>query len=179
MKTFVQNILFLITGLIVGYFVGCGQRVRTIEKNTVVTKYDTVTSHVEVKIPESRTKYIFLTDTIEITKIDSALTKIVHDIEDGGPIPVNEYQDTITTEDYQLRYTIGTIGILKNFNYDVDVYRQTQVLTQVKKPKWTVGLGLSNQLHYKVGAGYRGWMVESEFRKDKFNSIWLGKQFNF
>lgn len=178
MKNFLYYLGFAIVGFLIGYPLGCNRKIQSIEKETIVTKFDTIREIVEVKIPDPKVKYVFLTDSIFTHQIDSVFAEVTHAVEDGGPIPTNNYQDSISTEDYKLKYDIQTIGFLTDFNYNLDIYRKTEVETKFKKPKWIITSGISNKGNFKFGGGYRGWTVEAEL-KENFNQIFFGYQYQF
>lgn len=95
---------------------------------------------------------------------------------DLGDLRINEYRDSINTDDFNLKYQIKTLGTLVEFSPTIEVFPNTITVPIKKNPKFSIGLGVSNRLNYKVGFGYRGWMLEGEFKKG-FNQVYLTKQF--
>lgn len=104
---------------------------------------------------------------------------------DTTSIPINHYEDSVKTKDYEIVWKAETFGYLTSMVAEVTTFkdsvtvRDSVVNTVLKKPKWNVGLGISNQFNYKLGAGYKGWNIEAEFNGSKFNQIYLTKQFYF
>ena len=182
MKTFLYYICFLIVGFIIGYFVGCSNnsKLDIITAEKIETKIDTVEKIVNVKIPVPITKYIYQTDSITNYCIDSFFVDVIHRIENEDSIPVNVYQDSISDPDYKLKYNIETIGFLNSFKYDLNVYSKTELVTRtkLKKPNWMISGAVSNELNWKIGAGFKGWTIEGEFDRN-FNQLFIGKQFTF
>ncbi len=177
MKIYI-NIACILIGFAIGYFSGCGSKLDIIETEKVVTKIDTVRETVEVKVPEYRTRYIEITDTLELERIDSIFTDVIHGIEDGDSIPVNVYSDSISDPRYKLKYNISTIGFLNSFNYELETYNDTKVIYKKVNPKWSVSGAVSNELNWKLGLGYQGWQVEGVLGKNR-RELFIGKQFNF
>jgi len=106
---------------------------------------------------------------------------------DTSQIALNYYQDSIITDDYQLTWTAETFGFLTSMVTNVDVFKdstvttvtKTERVTEFRKPNFSLGAGISSRLNYKLSAGYKGWMVEVELDKQKFNQIYLTKIFHF
>lgn len=105
--------------------------------------------------------------------------------QDTSLIPINYYEDSIKTKDYELKWKAETFGFLTSMVPEVTVFKDSMSIDTnyikrlVKQPKWTIQAGISNRLNYKVGAGYKGWLIESEFHNLKFNQVYLTKQFQF
>jgi len=176
MKQVFQIILSLGIGILIGYFIGCNGK-KTVEKETIVTRYDTIYEQVQVKIPIHVTKYVTETDSIFKFITDSVYLERYVDKDE--PIPVNEYQDSITTKDYQLKYDISTVGQLLDFKYNLNIFRETEILvTKPKVKNWMVSGAFSSNANLQVGLGYKGWFTQVEFQKE-LNQVWLGKQFKF
>lgn len=178
MKQVFQIILSLGIGILIGWVIGCNGKIQTIEKEKVIVKIDTIREQVQVKIPEYRTKYVEITNVIFKEKIDSFFTEVIHRNEDDNLIPVNNYQDSISTEGYKLKYNVDVIGFMTDFKYDLSIYKKTEVITKFKPTKWMIGGAFSSNANFKLGAGYKGWTLEADFQK-RLNQVWLGKQFNF
>ena len=105
-------------------------------------------------------------------------------VEDTVLIGLNYYEDSIRTEDYELKWKAETFGFLTSMTPQVTTYNKTVDRWQIKevpvKYNWTVGVGVSNELNFKGSVGYKGWMIEPEFNKEfKFNQLYLTKQFQF
>jgi hypothetical protein len=174
MKQVFQIILSLGIGILIGWVIGCNQKVRTIEKEKIVTKIDTIREEVQVKIPIHVTKYVtredsifkFITDSIYLDRY----------VDKDEPIPVNEYQDSILTKDYKLKYDISTVGQLLDFKYDLSLFKETPIKPRVKN--WMVSGSVSDKLNFKLGFGYKGWNVEGVLGKNN-RELFAGKQFNF
>jgi len=176
MKQVFQIILSLGIGILIGYFIGCDGKVKAVEKEKIIIKIDTFVQTVQVKVPVPITRYITETDSIFKFITDSIY--LDRYVDKDEPIPVNQYQDSISTEDYKLKYDIATIGQLLDFKYDLSIYKKTETITKFKPTKWTVSSAISTRGNFKVGLGYKGWIAEVEFQK-QLNQVWLGKQFNF
>lgn len=177
MKQVFQIILSLGIGLLIGYFIGCNGKVKTVEKEVYVTRYDTIREEVQVKVFTPITRYVTETDSI-FSRITDSLY-IDRYVDKDEPIPINEYQDSVTTKDYQLKYDISTVGQLLDFKYNLSLFRETEILvTKPRVKNWMVSGAFSSNANLQVGLGYKGWFTQVEFQKE-LNQVWLGKQFNF
>lgn len=176
MKTVFQIILSLGIGILIGYFLGCNGKIKEITKEKVVIKTDTLIKEVKIWIPEKKVVYLSKTDTLLSKVTDSVFIKIIE--EQPGLISTNVYLDTITDEKFNFEYEIQTFGELLSFKPKITIYPETETITRFIKPKWTISGGISNRLNYKLGLGFKGWIVEGEF-KNNFQQVYLTKQFNF
>ena len=176
-----KNVLIFVFGVLFGWFIGCNQvpTQETVEK--IKTKIIRDTVEVVVKSP-TKVKYITRSeiDSILLETHDTTWSNLVVYLPDSVKIPVNTYSDTIRRNDYELTYNIQTAGSLLDFDYNLGFYPQVYVKHEITSKKWVVSTGVSDKLNYKIGAGYRGWVIESEFNKRlNFNQLYLTKQFYF
>ena len=75
-------------------------------------------------------------------------------------------------------YNIQTLGSLLDFDYNLSFYPQVYIKKEYINKKWLGSVGISDKLNYKLGIGYKGWVVESEFdKRSRFNQLYLTKQF--
>lgn len=176
MKQVFQIILSLGIGILIGWIVGCNSKVKTIETEKVVIKHDTIREEVQVKVPVPITRYITEKDSIFKFITDSVYLEIYADKDE--PIPVNEYQDSISTKDYKLKYNIATVGQLLDFKYNLSLFKETETPIKPRVKSWMASGAFSSNANFQVGLGYKGWFTQVEFQK-KLNQVWLGKQFNF
>lgn len=96
------------------------------------------------------------------------------------PFPINVYQDSLLTDDVDLKWKISTAGILIDFDPELTIKRKCPELIPRKDKKWTMTAGVSNRLNWKVGIGYSNWMLESQFNKNgNFNEIYFSKILRF
>jgi hypothetical protein len=154
------------------------------DSTTVVTKVetktvvDTVSYTVKVEVPKYRTKYVTRTDSAYVVVFDSIEKWSNVYIPDTTKIPVNEYQDSVKTDDYRFDYTIETLGQLIHFDPRFTVYEKKPVVIERPKPRWMVSGAVSQNATFKLGFGYKGVTLEGEFGK-KFKQLYIGKQFVF
>jgi len=153
--------------------------------NTVEYKFkDTfVVKEVPVYVPVVKTKTeidsVLLEKFTVIYKIDTTF------IDTSYNMVINQYQDSVITNEYSLKYKAETLGYLTNFGAEVIVTKDSTVRTTTKliKPKFCAQVGLSNLFQPKIGLGYKGWIFEAEFtpinEKFKFNQFFITKQFSF
>lgn len=176
MKQVFQIILSLGIGILIGYFIGCNSKIKTVEKQIYVTRYDTIREEVQVKVPVPITKYV--TETDSIFKLITDSVYLDRYVDKDEPIPVNQYQDSIMTKDYQLKYDISTVGQLLDFKYNLSLFKETETPIKPRIKNWMASGAFSSNANFQVGFGYKGWFTQVEFQK-KLNQVWLGKQFNF
>ena len=174
-----KYIIIFVLGVLFGWFLGCNHNPtqETIEKIKTEIVYDTV--QVKVQLP-TKTKYITRveTDSILLERHDTIWQNLVVYLPDSVKIPINTYIDTIHRKDYELVYNIQTLGSLLDFDYNLSFYPQVYIKKEYINKKWLGSVGISDKLNYKLGVGYKGWVVESEFNKRlNFNEIYLTKQF--
>lgn len=178
-KQVIQNILFLIVGLIIGYCVGCNKQNVNVEK-IVETKIKIDTFVKEIKVDVTKIKhdvvYISLMDTL-LQQVPLTDTVYVPDFSHDS-IPINVYTGTEETNEFKLEYEVKTLGQMLSFKPTVTTFQKT--VTEIKKvqPKWMISGAISNNLNYKLGFGYRGWTVEGVLGKNN-RELYIGKQFNF
>ena len=175
------NIIYLIVGMGLGYLLFYLNRCDNKSQQPVVetkTVVDTFVYTVQVEIPKYKTKYITKTDSIYTTVFDSIQRWSNVYIHDTTKIEVNQYQDSVKTEDYRFDYTIETLGHLVYFDHKFTVYEKRPVIIKKPKPLWMVSGAVSQNANFKLGLGYKGVTVEGEFGK-KFKQIYIGKQFIF
>lgn len=175
-KNVIYNLIFLSIGFLIGYFSGCnkGAQIITNEVNKVI--FDTVTVKVNVPITKIKTTYINSTDTIVKHLTDSVFIEVIKN--NPMEIPTNDYSDTIETDNYVFSYFIGTVGELMIFNPEITCKPLVRII-EPKQKDWSLSLGISNKLTYKIGAGYKGWQIESDFSPNNINKVYFTKQFNF
>lgn len=190
------NLLSLLSGFLLCLFMTKQQCVYIpTEYKTVDTggwvqhHYDTIFTVIEKEVPVPYPVYKKITeipdwvrDSLEKGQFAIKIDTIMR--EDTILIGMNYYEDSIRTEDYELKWKAETFGFLTSMTPEITVYSKTVDRWQVKevprKYNWTVGVGVSNQLNFKGSFGYKGWMVEPEFSKEmKFNQLYLTKQFQF
>jgi len=180
-NTFI-NILYLIVGVGLGYLLFYLNKCDSgkTETPTVITKtvVDTFVYTVQVEVPKYRTKYITRTDSAYVTVFDSIERWSKVYLPDTTPVAINQYQDSIKTEDYRFDYTIGTLGHLIYFDPKFTVYENRPVIIQRPKPKWMISGAVSQNANFKLGLGFKGVTVEGEFGR-KFKQLYIGKQFVF
>lgn len=150
--------------------------------NTIEYKFrDTfILKEVPVYVPVVKTKTeidsVLLEKFTEVYHVDSTF------IDTSYNMVINTYGDTVVHSDYTMEYKIETLGYLTDFTTKIMTKRDSvvQTVTKLIKPKFCAQVGLSNLLQPKVGAGYKGWMLEAEFNnKLKFNQFFITKQFTF
>jgi len=176
----VTNIIYLVVGIGLGYLLFYLNRCGKTDTPTVITKtvVDTIVHTVEVEIPKYRTKYVTRTDSVYSTVFDSIEKWTNVYIPDTTQVAINQYQDSIKTEDYRFDYTIETFGHLLYFDPKFTVYEKRPVIIQRPKPKWMISGAVSQNANFKLGLGFKGVTVEGEFGK-KFKQLYIGKQFVF
>tara|TARA_R110000868_G_scaffold320909_17_gene581967 strand:+ start:1112 stop:1660 length:549 start_codon:yes stop_codon:yes gene_type:complete len=181
-KGTLTNILYLLIGVGLGYLLFYLNRCDSNKKvePLVVTKtvVDTVVYTIKVEVPKYQTKYITRTDSAYVTVIDSIEKWTNVYIPDTTHIPINQYRDSIITDEYEFDYTIETFGHLIKFDPKFTVYEKRPVIIQNPKPKWMISGAMSQNATFKLGLGYKGVVVEGEFNK-KFKQLFIGKQFVF
>lgn len=187
-----MKLLTYLIALILGLALGLWLSTRGCFSPTTEIQYVTTTEYkirdtfiikeVPVYVPVVKTK----------TEIDSVLlerfTEVYHVdttfIDTSYNMIVNWYGDTIVDLDstFKMTYSLETLGYLTKFESEVIVTKDSVVteVTKLIKPKFCVQAGLSNLLYPKIGAGYKGWILEAEFNnKLKFNQFFITKQFTF
>lgn len=179
-KNILYSVIFLFIGTFLGWIGHCTYSTKESPVETNVVRTDTVVREVFVKVPVPKQEYVYLTDTIEKMHLDSVFIDIIHRVEDDNLVPTNVYCDSIMDSNFKLNYEIQTIGELLSFKPKVSVFQKTIIETRpIKiKPKWTISSAISNKGNFKVGLGYKGWVVETEL-KDNFNQIFFGYQYQF
>lgn len=181
-KSTLTNVLYLLIGVGLGYLLFYLNRCDNNKggEPVVVTKtvVDTVVYTVKVDVPKYVTKYVTKTDSAYITVIDSIEKWANVYIPDTTHIPINQYRDSIKTDEYKFDYTIETWGHLVYFDPKFTIYQKRPVIIQTPKPKWMVSGAVSQNATFKLGLGYKGITVEGEFNK-KFKQLFIGKQFVF
>ena len=175
-KQVLTNLLFLSIGLLIGYIAGCNQKVKIITNDKVTTIVDTIVHTIDVKVPDIKkeTVYISTTDTLVNLLTDTLYSNVF--LKDS--IPINIYTGQVDSSDFRLEYEVKTIGELLSFKPIITTFPRTEVYYYKTKPKWMISGAISNRLNYKLGVGYKGWMLESEFKKG-LNQVYIGKQFIF
>lgn len=151
--------------------------------------YDTIVQIVEKEVPVPYPVYKkiseipqWVQDSLMNGKWSIQLDTVM--LEDTVMIGLNHYEDSIRTEDYELKWQAETYGFLTSMVPQITIFKDSlvtyQPIVKLRKPTWVATTGISNTLNYKVGIGYKGWMIESEFQdKLKFNQIYLTKQWYF
>lgn len=177
MKTVLINILYLICGIGIGYLLFTLNKCEKVQTTETTIRVDTIIHEVQVTVPQYKTIYVNRTDTLLSVLYDSIISEYCIYLKDTTNVPVNEYQDSIKTDDYRFDYTIHTLGLLLDFKPKFTLY-QKQTSQPYKKPNWMLSGAVSNELNWKVGAGYQGWTVEGVFRP-KFKELYIGKQITF
>lgn len=178
-KNVLTNALYFLVGIGVGYLVFTLRKCEPIQdKPIVVTKTDTIVNVVKVKVPKYKEIYVSRTDTLYSTVFDSIEKWSYITIPDSSTIQLNQYIDSVKTEDYRFDYQIMTLGDLIRFDPKFTIYQKTKNVTTKTYPKWMVSGALSTRGHFKVGVGYKGWTIETEL-SDGFEQIYFGKQYNF
>lgn len=139
--------------------------------------FDTIYVKVDKIIPKPTIVYKTLSE-FRIDSIDKI--QFVEVGLDTSHIPVNHYEDSLKTDKYKLKWSAETFGYLTSMVPELEIYEDSLVIEPIiKHPKWTISTGISNRLNYKIGAGYKGWILEAEFNKLNFNQIYITKQFTF
>lgn len=156
--------------------------------------YDTVVQVIEKEVP---VPYVVTKKVVEVSQwlIDSLKqsswsTYVDSLVVDSNlvEIDINHYEDSIQTDKYKLTWKAETFGFLTSMVPEVEVYCDSIIVNRWHtkevptrfKPRWTIGAGVSNRLNYKFSAGYKGFLIETEFHdKFKFNQVYLTKQFSF
>lgn len=155
--------------------------------------YDTVKTIVDRPVPiptivyktKKEIQYILAPDTFDLDlglPEDSLLI-----VADTSLIPINYYEDSIKTSEYEFKWKAETFGFLTSMVPEITIFQDSitidsnyiKRLMKKVKPTWTIQAGLSNRLNYKLGMGYKGWLIESEFHNLKFNQLYLTKQWQF
>lgn len=139
-------------------------------------KVDTIVQIVEVKIPKYKTVYVSRVDTMYKTVFDSIEKLSYINIPDSTTIALNQYIDSIKTENYKFEYEIMTLGDLIKFDPKFTIYQKPKI--NKVYPKWMVSGALSTRGHFKAGFGYKGWTVETEL-SDRVEQIYFGRQYTF
>jgi hypothetical protein len=132
---------------------------------------------VEKEVPVPITKWI---TKVEYQKLVDSLYTVdtlisyypIYKDQIPDSIPVNVYQDSIITPDSKLKWTAETLGYLKSFKPELTINRKIDsIFVQPLKPRFSVGVGMSNKLNLKVSLGYKGWMFEPVFALNPKNTI--------
>lgn len=176
-KQFLQNLLFLTFGLIIGYFIGCNRgNVKFVNKTEVVTKIDTFVKEIKVDVTKIKHDVVYISKTDTLLKTLNDTLYVTEFLTDS--VPVNVYTGKEETNDFKLEYEVKTLGEMLSFKPTVTTYQKT--ITEFKKvqPKWSISGAISNNLNYKLGFGYRGWTVEGVLGKNN-RELYISKQFNF
>lgn len=165
-------------GILLGWVGHCSYKPKESPVEVISVRTDTIVNVVEVKVPVPEQIYVTITDSILQYVTNERLVQIYTDT--SGKVQTNMYIDSISDTDYKLKYQIQTLGELLSFSPELEIYKKTETVVRNKylRPKWMVGGAFSSNANFKVGLGYKGWTVETEFR-NKINQVWLGKQFNF
>jgi len=176
-KDTIRNILFLAVGIAIGYFSGCNAGVKTVTERINNIVVDTLLVPIKVKVPitKVKTEYVWQTDTITERLTDSCFIEVVKN--NPMEIPINVYSDTIETDEYTFGYYVGTVGEMMEFYPEIRCKPLVRILEPPAK-NWTASFGVSSKLNCKVGLGYKGWMLEGDFR-ERLNHVYISKQFHF
>jgi hypothetical protein len=182
MKNVLTNVFCLLIGVGIGYLLFYLNRFGSNKEDApvVVTKtvVDTMVYTIKVDVPKYVTKYVTRTDSAYVTVFDSIDKWTNVYIPDTTPVPINQYRDSIKTDDYRFDYCIETFGHLIYFDPKFTVYEKRPVVVQIPKPKWMVSGAVSQNATFKLGLGYKGVTLEGEF-DSKFKQLFIGKQFVF
>lgn len=190
------NLLSLLSGFLLCLFMTKQQCVyipteyKTVDTGGWVEHHtDTIVKIVEKEVPVPVTLYKRVETIPQWVRDSLANTNwTIHSdtimIEDTVLIGLNYYEDSIRTEDYELKWKAETFGFLTSMIPEITTYNKVIDRWQTKevpiKYNWTAGIGVSNELNIKGSFGYKGWMIEPEFSKEfKFNQLYLTKQFQF
>ncbi len=182
MKNTITNVLYLFMGVGLGYLLFYLNRCDSNKGDKPIVLpsplVDTIVHTVKVDVPKYATKYVTRTDSIYVTVFDSIERWTNVYIIDTIPIAINQYKDSIKTEEYKFNYTIETLGHLIHFDPKFTVYEKRPVVIQTPKPKWMISGAVSQNATFKLGIGYKGIIIEGEFDKN-FKQLFIGKQFVF
>lgn len=175
------NIIYLIVGIGLGYLLFYLNRCDNKSQQPVVetkTVVDTFVYTVRVEVPKYRTKYITRTDSIYTTVFDSIEIWSNIYVQDTAKVAINQYQDSVKTDDYRFDYTIETLGYLLKVEPKFTAYEKRPIIIKKPKPLWMISGAVSQNASFKLGFGYSGIIVEGEFGR-KFKQLYIGKQFTF
>lgn len=174
----VKYSLFLILGIIIGWFVCYTMKPINNAVEVVTKQTDTLYQQVNVKVPVPYpvVQYVSIKDSIFKNIKDTTYLKYYVNVHDN--IPVNVYNDSINTQNYKLKYNITTIGQMLEFNHSIMFTHNPEIIVKTVKPKWIITGAISNKGNFKVGAGYKGWVVEAEL-KENFNQVFFGYHYQF
>ena len=135
------------------------------------------------RIPDPKVIYkpkkeIFtIIDSVEIVKYLTLLDSVWLYDTMYADIPINRYNDSIIKDDIRLDYEIETLGFLTAFR---PIITSKFKCPEFKDKNISIQFGVGNKLDWKVGGGYKGWLIDGQFNKDgNFDQIYLTKQFRF
>jgi len=144
---------------------------------------DTLVSVVTKKVPVP----ITVEKIVEIEKIPDWVKNIKYSVDSSGDssfvIPYNIYIDTTKTPDYEFAYKAEVMGEMLSFDSKINIFRKDSSLNKEttnfvpKKPVWTSVVGLSNQLSFQAGLGYKGFSLVADFDRVGFKQVYLTKTF--
>lgn len=144
----------------------------TVYKTLVKTKWypktDTLVQHV----------LHLMTDTIREAYPNEV------DFDYANYVPINEYEDSVITDDYKLNWKSSVYGTILTMDMDVKTFEKATPVTKPKAKNWQAGLGLgvgqAGGLYPKASVGYKGWMIEPVFDSNfKYDRIYVTKLVRF
>lgn len=168
--------------------------IQIVETEKFVFKTDTLVQIITKEVPKPVYIYKKVTDIPKwildsLNTKDKWLVKTDTFFKDTLLIGINHYEDSVKTEDYELKWTAETFGYLTSMIPELTIYIDSTVVsdnnpvpvTIPSKNHIDVSLGISTLGHFKPGLGFNGWMIEPELTytdKLKMPQIWLSKTFN-
>jgi hypothetical protein len=175
-KNIAYSVVFLLVGLLVGWVGHCAYSSTESPTEVISVRTDTIVQRIEVKVPERKVIYLSKTDTLLKNIVNERLITEYCTDTVTGLVETSVYSDTVINNDFRFEYEIQTLGELIHFDPRLVIFPRP--CPKSSKPKWIITSAISNKGNFKVGGGYKGWVVEAEL-KENLNQVFFGYHYQF